>query len=182
MMKAERNSVASNGSNQITLRDWSETRVGLFFASVRLIALALVLASWVVGCKQAPSDVDYIERLAQAVTVYYSTTNAEEAEAAMLELEKFVDDCQRQGTKRVDFDASRGALYGRLRAVQIHLGKLDVAETNFHRSYENWERHYKRRGGVYNDQDLRHQVEAIDAYFGQPNWRTNTSSAGGNQR
>jgi hypothetical protein len=64
--------------------------------------------------------------------------------------------------------------------VQLQLEKFDVAETSFHRSYQNWERHYKRRGVSFTDQEILRQVEAIDAYFGTPSWRTNAVGVIGN--
>lgn len=114
-----------------------------------------------------------------AILLYYSTTNAVQAENAMLEFERFARERDLHGAEGVDFDKALGAVYHRLWAVQIQLGKNAEAETNYHLSYDYYERYYKRHGVVMTEADLRNQVAAVDINFGEPNWRTNFGNAAG---
>jgi hypothetical protein len=134
------------------------------------LTLVMAVVALLPACRPSASRADLMEKVVSAVEVYYTTSNADEAEKAMLELEILVTNGKAAGVSGLDFDQVYAALYSRLYRVQSYLGKQEHALENYRRAKEHWEKHYSRRGFSYTVEDIQEQIEIGAQHFGNPKW------------
>src|SRR5207245_888913 len=100
--------------------------------NLALIAACLCLTV-LASCSKPPSKLEYVGKGIECL-MRYCTNDAAGAEAAMLEWENHIRECQRAHIRRVDFDLDYAQVYSRLYLVEKHLGKNDAAEAYFRES------------------------------------------------
>ncbi|MBI1178845.1 hypothetical protein GC207_15545 [bacterium] len=134
-------------------------------------SLTATLAS--TGCRKSgdiPSDGDPFEKAAQALEIYLGT-NALDAEAAMLDLEKFIKQCEKSGNRDMPYAEYYASTYSRLYRVQRALGKTNDANQNYQRALEYWQKEDERRGLPKRSKDeLGDQIEGKGGYWVSPQW------------
>lgn len=135
--------------------------------------LILLLMVTSIGCQKSadlPSDGDPFERSAQALEVYLGT-NALEAEAAMLDFEKFLKRCEKTGNREIPFEEYYASTYSRLYRVQRALGKTNEANENYQKAEKYWLKDDERRGlPKLTAEELRDQIEGKHSNFSSPQW------------
>lgn len=124
-------------------------------------ALTIYLV-FLTACHRAgPSDTEFFSK-ATELAERYLNTNALGAEAAMHELKAYTQQCQRNGTRYVDFDQHYAAIYSRLYLVEKKLGKNAAAEEDFRKAVMYWRRVYVRKVTAQPTQEQIHgQIEGM---------------------
>jgi len=133
--------------------------------------IILVLVTTFVGCSGAPNSHQYVRKSLDFVTRYLNS-DAQSAEAALLEWERYALQCQQGGTKGVRFDQQFAAIYGRLSLVSKHLGKNDEAEDYFQKALD-WSQRASARDGRQKQtpEQVRSWIEDLDRFVGVPLWK-----------
>jgi hypothetical protein len=126
---------------------------------------------FVVSCDRKPTAGDHVDRMMNAIEVYMFQS-ADQAEAAMLDLEKFTLECRAQGVVEISYDQHLAATYSRLYLLQKKLGKLESATNSFNLASNYWHTHYQNRGvPIPTAEEMPGEIEGVDRYFGTPVWK-----------
>jgi hypothetical protein len=135
-----------------------------------LICIVLLSVLWL-GCQKAPSKLDIARKEVQLVERYLRGS-AEDAKAAMLELESYIHQCQGAGSRGMDFDQAYAAVYSRLHLVGAYLQKPDLATSSYKKATACWQR-FSQRGGQaqLTPEEIRERIEGVDRFVGRPAWK-----------
>ena len=144
---------------------------GHLTTSARLFAYCLLTLICGLGCQRGRDETSYFAKSIDCLD-HYLNTNAPSAEAAMLELERFTQDCEKVGSQGIDFNEYYAALYSRLYLLSHKLGKHENASRYYGLAAARWLKEYRRRGFPDpTEEKIRDQIEGVDRYFGEVEWK-----------
>lgn len=130
-----------------------------------------LLVMFVVSCDRKPTASDHVDETMAALETYLFKS-AEEAEGAMLNLEKVTLDYQKRKVRDIDYHGHLAAINSRLYRVRIALGKTEAAATNFNLASNYLHKHYAARGAIIpSAEEMPGEIEGVDRYFGIPAWK-----------
>ncbi len=106
------------------------------------ISIFVLTVAGLVGCSQPATRTEFIKKDAECLRCYCAS-NAISAETALLELNDYALQCQKEGVTGILYDEVFTRIYGRLYLVEEHLGKRQAAEAYLQQAIA----HYRGSGG-----------------------------------
>jgi hypothetical protein len=130
----------------------------------------------IAGCTQSGTRAltggEYVVRLGEFLEVYL-TTNAPAAEAAMIELLRLTQECERARTSHIEYDQQYAAIYSRMYLVQKKMSKTAEAQANHQKAIDYWQKFYTRSRSTLALRQIREQIETMNDGAAQPIWMIN---------
>ena len=105
------------------------------------LTIFVLTAAGLVGCSKPATRTEFIRK--EMVCLHcYCASNAVVAETALLELDQYALQCQKEGVSGIAYDQMFTRLYGRLYLVEKHLGERRAARYYLQKAV----RHYQSSG------------------------------------